>query len=240
MILEEFAFIAADTARSKAYLQEMMRAKRLPAVCIVYAKDFAALQQEAAAYHAGKETEENRYFDRKRPLLRSLQEAGIPWIPIQNQDINAEEMADAIGALKQTYVIFSGYGGQILKKPLFQLGKQWIHVHAGLLPQYRGSTTAYYSLLQEQRIGATAIFLNEGIDEGEIILQKDYRLPQEEVDIDYIYEPFIRAQVLLQVLDRYVKNGKLESKKQSQAEAETYYIIHPVLKHLAILGCAKQ
>ena len=37
--------------------------------------------------------------------------------------------------------------------------KKFLHVHGGYLPDYKGSTTNYYSLINENTIGASAIFL---------------------------------------------------------------------------------
>lgn len=102
-----------------------------------------------------------------------------------------------------------------------------------------GSTTAYYSFLQEKEFGATAIFLNEGIDEGEIITQATFPVPEEMVNVDYIYEPYIRSQVLMKAIGQYLEMGELLSSGQNMEGAETYYIIHPLLKHLAIMGMEK-
>ena len=87
--------------------------------------------------------------------------------------------------------------------------------------------------------GATAIFLSEGIDEGEVIIGDTFEIPKEPVNMDYIYEPYIRSQVLLKVLDKYLMEGELMSKQQGWEGAETYFIIHPVLKHIALLGIGK-
>ena len=46
---------------------------------------------------------------------------------------------------------------QILRK-ILSLEKYYLHIHGGPLPQYRGSTTKYYSLLKSNTVGASAIF----------------------------------------------------------------------------------
>ena len=149
-------------------------------------------------------------------------------------------MKNIIQSSQQKYFIYSGYGGYILKPHLFQLGKKFIHVHAGILPKYRGSTTIYYSYLQENIFGATAIFLSEGIDEGETIAYETFGIPREPVDMDYIYEPYMRSRVLMKVIDKYLSEGELVACEQNTEGAETYFIIHPVLKHIAMLGIKKK
>lgn len=240
MILKNIALIAADTSRTKAYLQAMIMANVLPEICIIYSDDIQKMQEEAKVYKREKEV--NRYFNINEPIYFSLEESSIPYIEIQTKDINSEIMIQALKDIKEKYLIYSGYGGYILKEQLFQINKKFIHIHAGILPQYRGSTTAYYSYLQEKTIGATAIFLNDKIDEGEIILQENFDILSEnieKIDIDYIYEPYIRSQVLIKVLKEYQKTGKLESKIQESTGENTYYIIHPLLKHIALLGIQK-
>ena len=117
---------------------------------------------------------------------------------------------------------------------MFQLGKKFLHVHAGVLPKYRGSTTAYYSLLEKNKIGATAIFLEKEIDAGKIVTSEVFPPPEDRTTIDYYYEPYVRARVLAKALKLYVEAGEFPETSQAEG-AETYYIIHPVLKHIAIM-----
>lgn len=237
MILEEFALLASDTARTKAYLQAMIRENIFPGICVVYSDNISGMKEEAEKYHISRE--EDKYFDRNIPILFSLNEAGISYLLLENKDINSEQMRDILLGLRQQYLIYSGYGGYILKEHLFHMDKKFIHVHAGILPQYRGSTTVYYSFLQEKEFGATAIFLSEGIDEGEMIAQEVFPVPEELVNIDYVYEPYIRSRVLIKALRQYLEKGELAGIGQTTEGAEIYYIIHPLLKHLAIAGIEK-
>lgn len=238
MILEDFALLASDTARTKAYIQEMIREEKVPKMCVVYSGDIKKMQEDAKRYTVNKEC--NDYFDVNMPVLLSLDHAGIPYRIVKDRDINSDAMREVLGDIEPAYLIYSGYGGAILRKPLFGLGKKFVHVHAGILPQYRGSTTAYYSFLMERKFGATAIFLSEGIDEGEIIVQETFGLPKKGTDMDYIYEPYIRSKVLIKAVNLYLENNNvLTGRKQDEEAAKTYFIIHPVLKHLALMGMDK-
>ncbi len=173
--------------------------------------------------------------DLAESLTETLARMAMPYVLVRDKDINSPAMAETISKIKQKYIIYSGYGGAILRQHLFRLGKEYLHVHAGLLPKYRGSTTAYYSILRESAIGATAIFLSEGIDQGDILYQEAFPLPDFPVDIDYVYEPWTRARVLARTLRHYVENGlTFTAIEQPVEDAETYFIIHPVLKHLAM------
>ena len=53
MILEEFALLASDTARTKAYLQAMIRENRIPGICVVYSDDISQMKKEAEKLKEG-------------------------------------------------------------------------------------------------------------------------------------------------------------------------------------------
>lgn len=230
-IVENVAMLAADTARSRMYLQVLEKEGLCPEQCIVFGMNMSTSGSRNGAYEGmeacGVDLEEN--------LTETLARMGVSYGFVHDKDINSSAVAEAISNIKQKYIIYSGYGGAILRQHLFRLGKEYLHVHAGLLPKYRGSTTAYYSILRESVIGATAIFLSEGIDQGDILYQEAFPLPDFLVDIDYVYEPWTRALVLAKTLRQYVERGSsFYPVEQSAEAAETYYIIHPVLKHLAM------
>ena len=230
MLVRGVAMLAADTVRSKIYLQIMQKAGLQLEKCIVFGKPLSS-----GGGQFKKTGEKECGIDLSESLETILEDAGIDYEEISEKDINSFSMSECISNIKQKYIIYSGYGGAILKPHLFRLGKKFIHVHAGILPQYRGSTTGYYSILRESAVGATAIFLNEGIDQGEVLYQETFPLPSFSVDIDYVYEPWARAQVLVRTLQQYLdRECKFSPSAQSNDDAETYYIIHPVLKHLAL------
>lgn len=233
MQMEDVLLLCGDTTRTKAYVQAMMKADCLPRRCLVMTEDPAEMRK--AHDDASKSVEAAPYFDADASLLRLLETAQVAYDFLPTKDVNDAAAADALRDAPESYVIYSGYGGYILKPHLFALGKRFLHVHAGMLPRYRGSTTAYYSILQEGWIGASAIFLEEQLDAGAILCAEKFPLPPAGVDIDYIYEPYVRSQVLVQALRQYVQTGCFSPQLQSKEAAETYYIIHPVLKHLAML-----
>lgn len=239
MVLQDFALLAADTARTKAYLYAMIQENKLPGICVVYSDNISKMQEEASEYKENMRAD-IKYFSIEMPVLSFIQKTGITCILVENKDINSDQMKETIKSLQQKYLIYSGYGGYILQPHLFQTGKRFVHVHAGILPQYRGSTTVYYSYLQEKMFGATAIFLNEGIDEGEIIVSDTFEVSETVIDIDYIYDPYIRSKVLVNMIDKYLLEGGFTTCRQSSKDSETYFIIHPVLKHIALLGIKKE
>lgn len=229
MILNDFLFLCAVSTRTYAYLYSLREINAFPKMCYILAES-----KEECAIDRKHSEEENKYFRIDANLTKLLEELGVGYRLLNTKDANSDLVYEVLGNEKGKYIIYSGYGGCILKQRLFNLGKKIIHIHAGLLPEYRGSTTVYYSILKDRCVGATGIFMNEKIDEGDIILEKSFDLPSSDVNIDYVYEPWARGQVLASIVKEYIANGKLEGVRQNKG-GETYFIIHPVLKHIAML-----
>lgn len=212
--MKDVALLGAPTARTRAYLTALREAGLAPAkVLLVTAPGKAA----------------------PADLVDLARDAGSAVVAIEARDVNDRAVAEALRACALPYVVFSGPAGAIVRASLFDTGCRFIHVHPGRLPDFRGSTTIYYSLLAENTVEASALFLDPVIDAGPVIGHMTFASPQDRREIDAGYDPQIRAQLLVSVLKGYKQRGYFETISQT-GSGETYYIIHPVLKHLAILG----
>ena len=104
-------------------------------------------------------------------LLQTAQEAGFP--VFQPVNVNAPEFVKKAAALKPELNLSFSYD-QILHQPILEsapLG--FINFHAGKLPDYRGRNVVNWALINgEEEIGLTSHYINEGIDTGDIILQR--------------------------------------------------------------------
>ena len=58
--------------------------------------------------------------------------------------------------------------------------------------------------------------------------------PKNCINIDHIFDSAARSKVLIETLKDYLINKKLVLKDYCE-NSETFYIVHPVIKHLAIL-----
>ena len=122
-----------------------------------------------------------------------------------------------------------------MKEGLLGLGIPFLHMHSGWLPEYGGSTTLYYSWLTERRCAVTAFFMDLKIDNGPIIQRRRYPTPPPGIDVDHLYDGAIRADMLVRVLSGVFRDGRF-STVSGNGKTRTYYVIHPVLKHLALLS----
>lgn len=91
---------------------------------------------------------------------------------INKGDINLSKHVEEIVTLNPDLIIT--YGCSIIAPPLIQaFPKRIINIHLGLSPYYRGSGTNYFPFVnnEPQFCGVTFMWIDEGIDTGEIIHQ---------------------------------------------------------------------
>jgi methionyl-tRNA formyltransferase len=175
--------------------------------------------------------------DLDEPVIATCRRAGIPTHAIQASSINEAPALDALRRLRPHTLIYSGAGGQIVSPEALGMETRFLHMHAGHIPEYRGSTTIYYALLNGERPAVTAIFLDARIDTGGILVRRSYPMPERNIDIDRVYDASVRADTLVRLLHDYAATGSFPvPRPQAQDEGATYFVIHPVLKHLAILS----
>jgi len=111
---------------------------------------------------------EVQYFDDFVSKEKDLSNAVI----IRRREINSPKILCEIIALNPDYLV--AYGCSIIKGELLELYRNRIlNVHLGLSPYYKGAGTNFWPLVngEPEFIGASFIFLDAGIDTGEIIHQ---------------------------------------------------------------------
>lgn len=233
------AFLAADTMRSRGFAQALAaHGARLGRVVIVKVPDGAQRwgQRDAAPSSDGSL---GAYFvpDLDIPLEETCKALSDDVLSLKTGTVNSPDVAAALPADAFRFIVYSGFGGELVGRELLEGSAPLLHMHAGWLPDYRGSTTAFYSWLRDGTCGVSAILLSAEIDQGAILDRKRYSPPPAGMDCDYLYDAVLRSDLLLSVMTHLAKTDALPAEMQQQAdEGETYYIIHPVLKHLAILG----
>ncbi len=158
----------------------------------------------------------------------------VTLVELPKPDIHHESNLKLIAEAQARILIYSGFGGVILRDPVLNLGKRILHVHGGLLPFYRGSTTFYYSFLVDGKMGVSALWFGRKIDAGPILATRTF-IPPKYLDIDRVVDPMARADLLSNVLLDYAKSGYFpQGVPQNDHNARLYYVIHPVLKHIAL------
>lgn len=137
-------------------------------------------------------------------------------LPIyQPEDINVPAAVAQLKYLKPDVLVVCAYG-QILKKQILNLpSKACLNIHASLLPKYRGASCIQGSLLNGDRTtGITVIWMDEGLDTGDILIQDVLSIGRRET-AGSLHDRLaaLAPAVLLKGLDQIAK-GKAARTKQ--------------------------
>ncbi len=107
--------------------------------------------------------------------------AGIPIPVLQPARLRNEEAVAQLGALAPDVIIVMAYG-QILPKSVLEIPTiACLNLHASLLPKYRGAAPIQAAIVAGDReTGITVIYMDEGLDTGDMLLQKKIALSPNE------------------------------------------------------------
>ncbi len=228
-------FLAANTPRSQAYAQAFAARGIALDQVILFDRPGAAQPGKAILPPRPDIATAVPLPDPALPLLQSLDRVAGEVRRIEAESVNDPTILEAVGAAGAGLVIYSGYGGQLVSRELLALGPPFLHAHSGWLPDYRGSTTIYYSLLAGKGCGVSVIQMVPAIDQGPILARRQYPAPPVGVDIDYFYDSAIRADLMAETVANWQKDRQF-SMQDVGVVGSDYYVVHPLLKHLALLS----
>lgn len=91
------------------------------------------------------------------------------------------EMIETIKMLKPDVICVVAYG-KILPKEILEIPKYGcINVHGSLLPKYRGAAPIQWAVINgEKTTGVTTMYMNEGMDTGDMILKQEVEIGKDE------------------------------------------------------------
>ena len=96
---------------------------------------------------------------------------------LQFDNVNSSDAISELKSFNADIFIVVSYG-QILKESVLSIPKLYsVNIHASLLPKYRGASPIQYALLNgDKETGITIIRIDETLDGGDIILQKEIKI----------------------------------------------------------------
>ena len=101
--------------------------------------------------------------------------------------------------------------GKILPKEILTIAQKGsINVHGSLLPKYRGAAPIQWAVLNgEEKTGITTMFMNEKLDEGDMLLKEEVEIGKDET-FGELWQKLsnVGAELLVKTLD-FVEKGKL-------------------------------
>ncbi|MDR8393037.1 hypothetical protein NC796_17910 [Aliifodinibius sp. S!AR15-10] len=178
--------------------------------------------------------------DLTRPAREVLNEIGWSYKEKTITDINDPSLVNYLCKdLSEKHIIFCG--GGILRKPMLNCGKQFIHIHPGVIPDMRGADCLLWSALVKNEIGMSAFFMNEGIDTGNIITTRTFDIPGFDSDITSFppsvikevlvnhVDPHYRAEMLAPLFKNAQDPSNWGTVPQQNDEGKTYYFMHDAL-----------
>ena len=132
----EFGFIAADTSRTRAYLNVMERSRILPSwILVLDGKNAKTLPGQAAEKSDSEMIYDENWpeanFNPSEPLCPWIEKLGLSYIVAGTRNINDPLVVKIISTAKQNLIVYSGYGGGILRQDILATGKKFLHVHGG-------------------------------------------------------------------------------------------------------------
>lgn len=239
----QFSMLLINNNRSKAYLQNLIKNNFMPNKIIIlndknvtlveHTENDKIISEDTKQKFIRRSIDLDLAFDEKEHILKTIQEHKIPHIIVNSLDINSQEVINEVVRIKEEYIIYSGPGGSILRSESLSLGKKFIHVHPGWLPAFRGSTTIYYSMLLDSTVGCSVILFEEGIDQGPVLYKSKYKIIEKNIDFDYVLDPLVRTKTLIE----FLQNEEVDPiTQQENVTSNTFYIIHPILKHISIIN----
>lgn len=139
---------------------------------------------------------------------------------LQPEKASTPEFIEELKSLEPELIVVIAYG-QILRKQLLEIPKYGcVNVHVSLLPRLRGAAPINWSIINgDKKTGVTTMFMDEGLDTGDIIKTKEFELDNE-ITAGELHDWMMveGAEVLIDTVNS-IENGSFERIKQDDSLA---------------------
>lgn len=152
-----------------------------------------------------------------------------------------ESFVKEIKDLNPDVIVVVAYG-QLLSKEFLNIPKYGcVNVHVSLLPKYRGAAPINWVIINgEEKTGVSTMFMDEGLDSGDIILQSEFKL-DDEITAGELHDwmTLEGSKVLCETLD-LIKEGKAPRTPQNHDEFSYAPIMDKNLGHVDFSKTARE
>ena len=161
-----------------------------------------------------------------------------------------EEFIEGIKGMQPDLLCVVAYG-KILPKELLDIPKYGaINVHGSLLPQYRGSAPIQWAVLNgDKKTGITTMFMDEGMDTGDMILKEETEIGDNETTGE-LWERLskIGSKLLVETINKIdcVKNkenktlDEIKEEIGAEKQGENYSLAPMLSKEMAKIDWQKK
>ena len=137
-----------------------------------------------------------------------------------------KEIVDILKDINPDVICVVAYG-KIIPKEILEIPKYGcVNVHPSLLPQYRGSAPIQWAILNgDKETGVTTMYLDEGMDSGDIILRTKTPIDKDETS-GKLWDRLskIGAELLVETLE------KIENKTAPRIKQPKEFTLAPMLE----------
>ena len=139
---------------------------------------------------------------------------------LQPEKASQPDFLDRLRELNPDLIVVIAFG-QILRKEVLDLPKYGcVNVHVSLLPKYRGAAPINWAIINgEEKTGVTTMFMDEGLDTGDIIKTREVSL-DDEINAGQLHDIMMEegADVLSQTV-KAIEDGTAERIRQNDDES---------------------
>ncbi len=138
----------------------------------------------------------------------------------QPSTLRDESVVELIRSLNPDVIVVVAYGKLLPKEVLEIPPMGCINLHGSLLPKYRGAAPIQWTVLSGDRIGgATTMFMNEGLDTGDMILRYETEVGDNETSEELFDRLAVDGAGLLSETLELIQSGKAEAVPQDESKA---------------------
>jgi methionyl-tRNA formyltransferase len=146
---------------------------------------------------------------------------------LQPKNLKNEEFHEELKAFKADLQIVVAF--RMLPKIVWQMPKLGtFNLHASLLPEYRGAAPIHWAIINgESKTGVTTFFIDDKIDTGEIILQDEININDDET-VGSLHDKLMHlgANLVGKTVD-LISDGNVKTKKQPELEEKSASKLNP-------------
>ena len=126
-----------------------------------------------------------------------------------------------------TWLVVSG---AILRDGILGTGRSFINCHKGFLPDVKGLSATHWAVLTGRTYGASAHWIDRGIDTGTIIVRREYPIPS----VDNLRElRLAEAFMIGDIAWRAVCSLSEGAQTMPNEGGEYFHVMHPALLEIS-------
>jgi methionyl-tRNA formyltransferase len=155
---------------------------------------------------------------RPSPIKESATRHGLT--VFEPEKFNTKSFLDTVEGLAPDLIVVAAYGKIFRSRSLAIPRLGCVNLHASLLPKYRGIAPVNWAVMNgERETGVTTIFMDEGIDTGDIILQKPVQIGDDQTAGEVLEVLAVLGAGLVAETCDLIARGEAPRRKQDDRDA---------------------